>query len=275
MRLVFTGWIILILLNSAITRADDLPPPDQPPMPPEYTYVDHEGYQYSYKTTVGGGDESWIGTVEVKAPKTHEVVFKQTKLSPGGCSVKEFAKPHALRYGPDPDNWEIVALCGEDEGHFPTLMLFEKGDLVARLDYVITEPNLVWHPEYQSYLAEIVFREGMKIIGMAYLPMIYEWTPISDNTDNGFHPIFNSHSYKQYLQDYKQFKNTKGYGDTWYLLMIATLVATSKTSLICAELNSPPLNRLTKKQVKKYQSIAEDDGYPAFDLSICKRGRKK
>ena len=34
-------------------------------------------------------------------------------------------------------------------GHFPTLMLFEKGDLVARLDYVITEPNLVWHPEYQ------------------------------------------------------------------------------------------------------------------------------
>ncbi len=270
MHLVFTGWMILIFLSSTNSWAGNSPSPGEPPLPPEYTYVDHEGYQYSYKTTVGGGDESWIGTVEVKVPKTNEVVFKQTNLRPGGCSVKEFAKPGALLHGPD--HREIVALCGEDEGHFATLMLFESGNLVASLDYVITEPNLVWHPEYQSYLAEIVFRDERIDVseGMDYLSMVYEWSTDTENVVNGFHPIFNSHSYKQYLDVYKWHKRNHADGDTEYLPMIAELVATSKASLICAELNSPPLNKLTQGRIKQYLSVAEILGYPAFDLSICK-----
>ena len=272
---VFTGWAILILLIATNSRAANSPSPDGPPIPPEYTYVDHKGYQYSYKTTVGGWDKSWIGTVEVKAPKTNEVVFKQTNLKPGGCSVKELAKPHTLRHGPE--HREIVALCGEDEGHFATLMLFESGNLLASLDYVITEPNLVWHPEYQSYLAEIVFRDERMDVseGMDYLSMVYEWSLDTENAINGFHPIFNSHSYKQYLYDYKWHKRNHAEGDPRYLPMIAALVATSKASLICTELNSPPLNKLALERIKQYLSVAETLGYPTFDLSICKRGREK
>ena len=275
MRNIFTGWTILILLIPAISWASDTPAPDGPHIPPEYTYVDHEGYQYSYKTTVGGGDKSWIGTVEVKAPKTNEVVFKQTNLRPGGCSVKEFAKPHALRHGPE--HRQIVALCGEDEGHFATLMLFERGNLLASLDYVITEPNLVWHPEYQSYLAEIVFRDERMAVpeGMDYLSMVYEWSMDTENAINGFHPIFNSHSYKQYLDVYKWHKRNHADGDPQYLPMIAELAATSKASLICAELNSPPLNKLSRGRIKQYLSVAEILGYPAFDLSHCKESKRK
>lgn len=279
MRNIFTGLTILILLIPAIPRAEDRGYPDRLPLPYEWDYVNRDGYQYAYKMTLDkmAPDptdrlSNATGTLEIREPGTNRLVYKEY-LRPDGCPRTDFLRPQALMMGAKQSGFVVV--CDTDEGHDTTLRIFENDQLVTKLDYVIADPNLVWHPEYQSYLAEIVFREGMKIKGMAYLPMIYEWTPISDNTDNGFHPIFNSHSYKQYLQDYKLFKNAKDYGDTWYLLMIATLVATSKTSLICAELNVPPLNSLEKKQVKKYLTIAEDDGYPAFDLSICKRGSGK
>lgn len=275
MRIIFTGWIILILLGSTMSWAGDGGYADRLPLPYEWDYVNQAGYQYAYKMTL---DKMALvptdrltnatGTLEIRRPGTNELVYKETGLYADGCPETDFARPQALKMGAKQSYFVVV--CDTDEGHFSTLRIFDNYALVAKLDYVIVDPNLAWHPEYQSYLAVVYYRENIGE-GTDYLEMVYEWRPY-DVENQEFHPIFNSHSYKLYLGEYEAYKQQK---PVQYLPLLAELIATSKASLICSELAKPPLKKLSRSQLKEFMAIIEKPGFPSFDLSICKGSSRK
>lgn len=266
----FIGWIILFLLISATSRAEDSWPSDRPSLPYELDYVNQAGFQYLYKMTlekmpIDNKTLDRSGTFEIREPETNKIMYKETLLYPDGCPGTKFARPRALKTGPRQSNFVVV--CDTDEGHYSTLRLFENSRLVAKLDYVIVAPNLTWHSEYQTYLAVVYYTDNSLIgTGTDYLRMIYEWKPYNDE-NSGFHPIFNSHSYKLYLDEYKRYQQNK---PVHYLTLLAELVATSKASLICSELTKLPLKKLSQSQLKEYMAIDERYGFPPFDFSICK-----
>ncbi len=270
MRLVFTGWILLILLISTDSWAGDGGYPNRLPLPYEWDYVNQYGYQYAYKMTLNKMAldpldrlSNATGTLEIREPGTNELVYKETGLNADGCPGTDFARPHALKMGAKQSDFVVV--CDTDEGHFSTLRIFDNYVLVAKLDYVIADLNLVWHPEYKSYLAVVDYRENIGE-GTDYLEMVYEWIPYAiENSE--FHPIFNSHSYKLYLEEYEAYKRQK---PVQYLPLLAELIATSKATLICSELAKAPLKKLSRSQLKEYMAIIEKPGFPSFDLSICK-----
>ncbi|MHB0992378.1 MAG: hypothetical protein ACYC0M_14035 [Burkholderiales bacterium] len=275
MRNIFTGLTILILLIPAIPRAEDRGYPDRLPLPYEWDYVNRDGYQYAYKMTLDkmapdpmDRFTNAIGTLEIRGPGTNELVYKETGLYADGCPGTDFARPQALKMGLKQSGF--VVICDTDEGHFSTLRIFDNYALVAKLDYVIVDPNLAWYPEYQSYLAVIDYRENIGE-GTDYLEMVYEWIPYG-NENSEFHPIFNSHSYKLYLEEYEAYKRQK---PVQYLPLLAELIATSKSSLICSELGKSPLKKLSRSQLKEYMAIIEKPGFPSFDLSICKGSSRK
>ena len=281
MRNIFIGWTIFFLLLVPAISWGDGKYSDRLPLPYEWDYVNRDGYQYAYKMTLDkmAPDPSdrftnATGTLEIREPGTNELVYKEY-LRPDGCPGTKFARPRPLpprspKKGSQQSDFVVV--CDTDEGHDTTLRIFENGELAAKLDYVIADPNLVWHPEYQSYLAIMYYREGGVIgEGMDYLQMIYEWRPYYDE-NHEFHPIFNSHSYALYLQEYKSYVQQK---PVMYLPLLAELIATSKASLICSELAKPPLKNLNRSQLKEYMAIIEKHGFPSFDLSICKGSNRK
>ena len=229
-----------------------------------YAYVDHYGYRYLYRTDDKGG------TIEITEPCTNRLVFRQSSLQIAGCPGSNFDSPRALRYTPVKKE-EIVGFCGDDGGVMPEMLFFKQGRFLAKLEYDASDPNLVWHPEYGSYLAVADIREGIRVLGMAYLMRVYEWK--GDSSE--FRLIFNSHSYRLYRAAYEFYKQSDEYGEPRDLSMLAMLIATSKASLICSEMNSPPLNQLQPKQIRKYLDIIESHGFPSFDFSVCKGGSRK
>ncbi len=250
----------LLLLMSATGQAEETDSENDSGRQIEYKYVDHYGYRYSYRTDDKGG------TIEVTEPGANRQIFRQSHLQIAGCPGSDFAEPRALRYTPK-KNENILAFCGDDGGVQPEMLFFKQGRLLAKLEYGESDPNLVWYPEFGSYLATTSNRETPEISGVARLGRVYEWR----GDASGFRQIFNSHSYRLYLDAYISYKQNHHPDDSTYLAMIAALISTSKTSFVCSEMNSSPLSKLKPRQVKRYFSIIENHGYPAFDLTICKR----
>ena len=248
------------------------------PLPPEYTYVDHEGYRYSYQTLPSM--DGVMGIVETRAPKTNEIVYKEENFPASGCPLTGFTKPRRLKASPD--HREMVALCGSYDGHQQILMLFEEGELLARLNYAGTDPDLVWNREFQTYLTIVGKRvpvpEGG---GLFNMQVVYEFN-LNSLMHKGFYPIYNSRSFKLYLQSYHQSKplyQEEPHNDTvlngQFYPMMSSLVSTADTSTICSELKKLPLNVLSQSVLNKIIVFNEQYGFPSFDLSICQGNNKK
>ncbi len=258
------GLIIIAILASfrCIVALASEPSAEKHLPSPEYSYVDREGYRYSYTTVQTGG------VIEVKEPRTNKLIARQSYLKPAGCPGSDFAEPHALNQIPDYYG-ELVLLCGEDKTHRSTVMLFNRGEMLAKLDYFYIKPNLVWHPEYSSYLAVVRYGHLRPGGGMDYLRMVYELRTGFFNDLSLFYPNFNAHSYPLYRDEYERLKQR---GSLRYLPLLAELLATSRATLICSELGKAPLNTLTRTQVVEDIVNNESYGFPSFDPTVCERG---
>lgn len=261
--------IHLIIINVAVfscyTAAwADESPADVPPQMSNYTYVDHEGYRYSYRTGLAGG------VIEVTEPGTNKRIVRQSYLKPAGCPGSDFAVPREFNRTPG-YYAKLVILCGEDKAHRSTAILFNQGERVAMLDYFYAKPNLAWHPEYSSYIAEVRYGYRRPEGGMDYLKMIYEYRTDDLNDSGLFYPVFNAHSYKLYRDEYDRLKKQ---APVRYLSLLAELVATSKASRICSELDKPPLNQLSRQALQENMAINESYGFPSFDPTVCDISKK-
>ena len=245
----------------------------------EAHFVDRAGYQYSYFDAPDNG-----GTIEVKAPKTHELVFRAIYQQPAGCPLGQFDQ--AFSVTPKGGNGsEYVVLCGFDEGHFPVIMIFEKGNLITSLDYLYDNNKMTWHPEFNTFQSVVYFEADFEntsnIPTKLYLERnipakLYEWDMTSIETINrGFQPVFNSHSYPFYKHRF--FENRLKYAHdpsnsnrTGVMTIFSDLLATNKPSFICAELKHFPFKKMKTSLLQKMVGALEPAGFPSFEFSICK-----
>ena len=260
--------IIALFYTHAIWADDETDLPKQH----EAHFVDKTGQQYSYFDAPDG-----VGTIEIHAPKTHELVFREKNLQQEACSGVGGPSDSPFTVTPrDSDGEEYVLFCGTDQWHFHTIMFLEQGYFKLRSLY--GDIKIIWHPEFKSFQSVIYFEPGSEYRDNV-VAELYEFGDTSITSIELLNyrpqPVFNSHAYPFYthafIEDRLEYIHNPSNPDRIGVITIfADLLATNTPSFICAGLKRFPFKKMKTAQLQKMVGVLESFGFPSFEFSICK-----
>lgn len=259
------SWIWLLTFGSSVLAVEALAG--------SASVRDASGIRYDYLTRKGA--DGTAGVLEARDITTQELIFRNTRLPPPGCVTGNLQQATRIAItvpGIRPRKRELIVLCGSDGEHHQTLFILETGQLLGRLDFGSSPPNLDWDAKRRTFLSQVYARVPDEAGALRNLLLVYELAPDSVLRD-GFRPIFNSGSAPIYRSYYESQKTgPASASESAYGSMLAALVATSDAPYVCKELNVPPLNSLSAADVQRRVNLNERYGLPSFNLSTCQKG---
>lgn len=235
------------------------------------SFIDPAGYKYFFKESIAA-DGSKLVAIETFAPGSSELLARIPDIPPDSCTE---SKLQGIEKLPTNTKATYIAICRNDLGRSQTLYIMASGRLISEIFFESSLPNLKWDKQLGSFVAKAYPRYLDDEGTLEPFLVLYVWNPLVP-LDKNAHVTFNEAASRYYLAYYQTLKSDirKNAKNGKHLLasLVAALVSTSSSKLICKELNTPPLSTLQQDQLKDYFIFIGKYGFPTFDLTYCTRG---
>ncbi len=247
------------------------------------------GYTYLYEKVavpVAPGaqtDPYHYGKITIRSTGQGTVLYQERiGLQPGGCAKSPViwklpADPlrrFTEHYGVGPHERWIAILCGSTDYRHQTIKVFigdpPSGLRATALEFGDTIPNLTDLDGDGRYEAKVFRRILWPELGFLqdYLQV---YRLLIDHRLFGFVPVYGSAVKHVYREEFDRYKNAPGRARIASDVgpMLAALLATQDTSMICGELGTLTARGVTVAELERWQERLGQLGFPGTDFSKC------